>query len=114
MAATPRHGEVWRVDLSLAGKVRPAVVLIADDVRAPRSLVIYVLVTSQNRGSELEVQLGHLRFLAPESVANVQAIGAVPSVRFETRLGMLPSADLVAVKRALVRACGLGSITGVQ
>jgi mRNA-degrading endonuclease toxin of MazEF toxin-antitoxin module len=34
----PRHGEVWRVDLGMVGKVRPAIVLIADDVDAPRSL----------------------------------------------------------------------------
>jgi mRNA interferase MazF len=103
----PRHGEVWRVDLGMVGKVRPAIVLIADDVDAPRSLVIYVPVTSQNRGSELEVPLGHLRFLTSDSVANVQAIGALPTVRFEKKLGALPAADLQAVKRALVRACGL-------
>ena len=61
----------------------------------------------QNRGSELEVPLGHLSFLDPESVANVQAIGSLPSVRFEKRLGILPAADLEIVKKALVKACAL-------
>jgi mRNA interferase MazF len=107
---SPRHGEVWRVDLGLVGKVRPGVVLIADDLDAPRSLVIYVPITSQNRGSELEVPLGHLAFLTAESVANVQAIGALPAVRFERRLGILPIPDLIAIKRALVRACGLTAL----
>ena len=106
----PRQGEVWRVDLGMVGKVRPGIVLIADDVDAPRSLVIYVPITSEDRGSELEVPLGHLRFLTPESVANVQAIGALPTVRFEKKLGMLPAQDLLAVKRALVRACGLSGL----
>jgi len=110
MVMLPRHGEVWRVDLGMVGKVRPAIVLIADDVDAPRSLVIYVPITSQDRGSELEVPLGHLHFLTPESVANVQAIGALPSVRFERKLGVLPPADLLKVKRAMVRACGLGGL----
>jgi mRNA interferase MazF len=92
----------------MVGKVRPSVVLIADDIDAPRALIIYVPITSQNRGSELEVPLGHLNFPTPESIANVQAIGALPTVRFERKLGVLPAADLRAVKRALVRACGLG------
>jgi len=53
------------------------------------------------------VPLGHLPFLDQESVANVQAIGSLPSVRFEKRLGILPAADLEAVKQALMKACAL-------
>ena len=67
----------------MAAKTRPAVVLIADNLNAPRSLIIHIPITKQNRGSELEVPLGHLRFLDPASVANVQGIGSLPSVRFE-------------------------------
>jgi mRNA interferase MazF len=61
----------------------------------------------ENRGSELEVSLGHLLFLDTESVANVQGIGSLPSVRFERRLGVLPAADLQTVKAALLKACAL-------
>ena len=93
--------------MGMAAKTRPTVVLIADDLNAPRSLVIHIPITRQNRGSELEVPLGHLPFLEKESVANVQAIGSLPAVRFEKRLGILPAADLNAVKRALVKACAL-------
>ena len=103
----PRHGEVWLVDMGMATKTRPAIVLIADNLNAPRSLIIYIPITRQNRGTELEVPLGHLRFLDPESVANVQAIGSLPSVRFEKRLGVLPETDLKAVKTALLKACAL-------
>jgi len=103
----PRHGEVWLADMGMAAKTRPAIVLIADNLNAPRSLVIHIPITKQNRGSELEVPLGHLPFLDKESVANVQAIGSLPSVRFEKRLGVVPPADLEAVKKALVKACAL-------
>jgi mRNA interferase MazF len=103
----PRQGEVWLVDMGMAAKTRPGVVLIADNLDVPRSLVIHVPITRQNRGSELEVALGHLSFLDKESVANVQAIGSLPSVRFERRLGVLPAADLLLVKQALVKACAL-------
>ena len=104
---SPRHGEVWLADMGLAAKTRPTVVLIADNLNAPRSLIIHIPITRQNRGSELEVPLGHLPFLDPESVANAQAVGSLPSVRFERRLGVLPAAELHAVKAALVKACAL-------
>jgi len=93
----PRHGEVWLVDMGMAAKTRPAVVLIADHLDAPRSLIIHIPITP----------LGHLPFLDPESVANVQAIGSLPSVRFEKRLGIVPEADLKKVKAALLKACAL-------
>ena len=103
----PRHGEVWLVDMGMAAKTRPAIVLIADNLNAPRSLIIHIPITKQNRGSELEVPLGHLRFLDPESVANAQGIGSLPTVRFEKKLGSVTEAELKAVKAALVKACAL-------
>ena len=103
----PRHGEVWLVDMGLAGKTRPAVVLLADHLNTPRSLIIHIPITRQNRGSELEVPLGHLPFLDSESVANTQGVGALPSIRFEKRLGVLPASDLKAIKTALIKACAL-------
>jgi mRNA interferase MazF len=38
---TPHHGEVWLVDMGMAAKTRPAVVLIADNLNAPRSLITH-------------------------------------------------------------------------
>ena|SRR6266545_489452 len=104
---TPRHGEVWIVDMGMAAKTRPAIVLIADNLDAPRSLIIHIPITRENRGSSLEVPRGHLPFLDPASVANVQAIGSLPSARFEKRLGIVAAADLQKIKAALVKACGL-------
>jgi mRNA interferase MazF len=103
----PRHGEVWLVDMGMAAKTRPGAVLIADNLNAPRSLIIHIPINTQNRGSELEVPLEHLPFLDRESVANVQAIGSLPSVRFEKRLGVLSAADLETAKKALMKAYAL-------
>src|SRR5258707_9661506 len=102
---SPRHGEVWLVDMGMAAKTRPAVVLMADNLNAPRSLIIHVPITRQNRGSDLEVPLGHLPFLDQDSVANAQGIGSLPSVRFEKLLGTLPSPELKAIKAAVVQTC---------
>lgn len=107
MVMQPRHGEVWLADLGLAAKTRPVVVLLADDLDAPRTLIIHIPITRQSRGGSLEVSPGHLPFLDRESVANVQGVGALPRVRFERRLGTLPLPDLAAVKQALIKACAL-------
>ena len=103
----PQHGEVWLADLGMAGKIRPVVVLLSRTVEAPRTLIIHVPITTQSRGSLLKVPLGHLSFLSGDSTANVQAIGALPRVRFERRLGTLPAEDLQRIKRALALACDL-------
>jgi mRNA interferase MazF len=57
MAAKP--GEVWLADLGLAAKTRPVVILSREDPNAPRALVTYVPLTTQNRGSRYEINLGN-------------------------------------------------------
>jgi mRNA interferase MazF len=63
--------------------------------------VIYVPLTSQNRGSRYEVELPRLEFLKFESLANVQGVGSVPVIRLERKLGRLPDDVLRKVHEAL-------------
>ena len=99
MAAKP--GEVWLADLGLAAKTRPVVILSRDDPQAPRALVVYVPLTTQNRGSHYEVELGRLRFLKEMSVANVQGLGSIPAIRLQRRLGLLSTELLNKIKQAI-------------
>jgi len=99
MAAKP--GEVWLADLGLAAKTRPVVILSREDPNAPRALVTYVPLTTQNRGSRYEIDLGKLRFLRETSVANVQGIGSIPSVRLQRKIGSVPADILDRIKDAL-------------
>ena len=87
--------------MGLAAKVRPVIALLADDLDVERTLIVHVPITTQSRGGPLEVGIGHLGFLDRASVANVQAIGSLPRVRFKRRLGTLPPEDLERVKQAL-------------
>lgn len=103
----PKLGEVWMVDMGIAGKVRPAVVVLDDAVNVEQSIIVHIPITSQNRGTALEVPLGHLRFLTGDSVANIQAIGSLPKTRFERKMGVFPSADLAKIKQAMRLAFGL-------
>lgn len=104
----PQPGEVWLADLGLAAKTRPVVVVSREDPNVPRALVLYVPLTTQNRNSRYEVVLPRLPFLNQVSVANVQGLSSIPTVRLERRLGRLPSAAMAELKAALVFALDLG------
>jgi mRNA interferase MazF len=89
-------------DLGFAAKFRPVVIVSRHDQDPPRALTIYVPITSQDRGSRYEVKLPKLRFLhQKDSVVNVQGIAALPTVRLERKLGILPAPVMDEIKRAL-------------
>jgi len=66
---SPQPGEIWLADLGLAAKTRPVVIVSRQDPDPPRSLVLYVPLTTQRRDSPYEVPLPRLSLLDRESVA---------------------------------------------
>lgn len=66
---------------------RPVVVVSRFDPEAPRALIVYVPLTTQNGESSCEVRVPQLGFLDPAPVANVQGIGSIPAVRLHRRIG---------------------------
>ena len=109
---SPHPGEVWLADLGLAAKTRPVVVISRHDPDPPRSLVLYIPLTTQHRRSSYEVPLPRLGFLDRDSVANVQGLGSLPQVRLERRLGRLPDDVMKGIKRALIFALDLNMALG--
>lgn len=103
----PKPGEVWLADLGLAAKTRPVVIVSRYDASPPRALVLYVPVTTQNRGSDYEVLLSNVSFLRQGSVANVQGLGSIPAVRLERKLGELSDKLMFEIKQALTYALDL-------
>jgi mRNA interferase MazF len=103
----PKPGEVWLADLGIAAKIRPVVILSRDDPDPPRALVIYVPLTTQNRGSKYEVEMKDVPFLKEESVANVQGIGSIARVRLGKKLGSLRPEALERIKDAICFALEL-------
>jgi mRNA interferase MazF len=104
---SPQPGEIWLADLGLAAKVRPVVIVSRQDPDPPRSLVLYVPLTTQRRDSSYEVPLPRLSFLDRESVANVQGLGSLPTVRLERKIGKLPNNVMERLKDALAFALDL-------
>jgi mRNA interferase MazF len=96
-----RPGEIYVVDLGLAAKVRPCVVVSRDDPDAARNLVVLVPLTTVNRGSSYEVGLGKLRQLHAESWANVQGLFSWERARVGRRLGTVTTAQLEGIREAL-------------
>lgn len=100
----PKHGEVWLADLGLAAKTRPIIVMSRYDPNPPRSLIIYVPLTTQNRNSQYEILIPKLPFLDQISIANVQGLGSLPITRLERRLGKLPNEVIDKIKKAILFA----------
>lgn len=105
---SPHPGEVWLADLGLAAKTRPVVVVSRFDPDAPRALIIYVPLTTPNRGTPYEVVLAKLSFLDRDSVANIQGLASIPMVRLERGLGRVSASTLADIKAALAFALDLG------
>ena len=103
----PQPGEIWLADLGLAAKTRPVVIVSRQDPDPPRSLVLYMPLTTQRRNSPYEVPLPRLPFLDRESVANVQGLGSLPTVRLERKIGKLPNNVMERLKAALAFALDL-------
>jgi mRNA interferase MazF len=94
-------------DLGFAAKFRPVVIVSRQDPDPPRALVIYVPITTQDRESPYEVRLPKTRFLQKSSVANVQGIASLPTVRLGRRLGTLPAESVREIKKAIAWALEL-------
>ncbi len=98
---TPKVGEVYIVDLGFEGKVRPVVVISREDPQAPRALSIVVPLTKENRGSPYEIRMPRVPWLALQSYANVQAIGAVGHHELTNRRGRFQPAVISEIKKAI-------------
>jgi mRNA interferase MazF len=101
----PLRGEVWLVDLGMAAKTRPCLVLGAGAAAADRALVTLVPHTTSVRGSRFEVPL-NIGFLR-SGAFDAQNVITIPAVKLLRRLGRLTPGDLSAVENAVRRWLGL-------
>ena len=105
MAKAVQRGEVWLVDLGLAAKTRPAVVLSIAAEDQDRSLVTMVPHTTSIRFSRFEVAATP-RFLKT-GVFDCQNLITIPHAKLARRLGELSSSEMSAVEDSVCRWLGL-------
>ena len=102
---TPLRGEVYMVDLGLAAKVRPCLVLSVPLEESDRSLVALIPHTTTLRQSRFEVAVS-VKFLRPGAF-DVQGIVTVPTVRLMNRLGTLTTEQIRPVEKGVCSWLGI-------
>ena len=102
----PDRGEVWIVDLGMAGKVRPCLILSLPADPQDRALVTLVAHTTGVRGSRFEVPVSAW-FLHGSGAVDAQNLLTVPLARLIRRLGLLPPDQFAQVEDAVRRWLGL-------
>jgi mRNA interferase MazF len=98
---TTEPGQVYLVDLGMAAKTRPMLVVSRRDDDAPRALSVCAPITTSTRDSEYEVSIGKPKFLHESSYVNVQGLQAIQHHELKRMIGRLPDADFQTVKRSI-------------
>jgi mRNA interferase MazF len=93
------RGEIWLVDLGMAQKVRPAVVLSVAYLDHERALVTYVPRTTSLRQTRFEV--AHQARGFDPGAFDAQSIGSMPPARFIRRIAELDASTLARVEDAV-------------
>ena len=101
----PQRGEVWLVDLGMAAKVRPAVVISTPAQDADRALVTLVPHTTSVRGSRFEA-IVPVSFLKAGAF-DAQSLITIPHAKLVRALGRLSATQLGAVEAAVRSWLGL-------
>jgi mRNA interferase MazF len=92
----PRRGEVWLVDLGLAGKTPPAVILSKPFGDADRALITVIPHTLSLRGSQFEIPIAS-RFLRGGAFL-VQNPVTIPAAKAESLLGRLSASQITQIE----------------
>lgn len=98
------RGEIWMIDLGLAAKARPPIILSVQFQDNEKAVVTYVARSTQRRGGRFEVEHHAPHFLP--GVFDAQNLGTVPVAKLIRRLGRLPEDKLSQVEDAVRRWLG--------
>jgi len=97
----PRRGEVWLMDLGMAAKVRPCVVVSTVIGDEDRALITIVPHTTSARGTMWEVATP-VSFLKTGAF-DAQGLVTVPVARAVRRLGTLNREQMRSVEESIAR-----------
>lgn len=103
-AAKP--GDIWIVDLGMAAKVRPCLILTQQPRLNELDVFTVVAHTTAVRGNHWEIPI--LKpFLDPDGAFDVQRIVTVAAVKLERRIGELSPDEMDTVLDRLAERLGL-------
>ena len=93
-----RRGEIWIIDLGMAQKTRPCLILSISFLDHERAVVAYVPRTTSIRHTRFEV-LHQMRGFDPGAF-DAQGIGSIPIVKLERCLGVADATIIGQVEAA--------------
>jgi mRNA interferase MazF len=94
-----KRGELWVIDLGMAQKPRPCLILSVSFLENERAVVTYIPRTTSLRKTRFEVQ-HQMKGLEPGAFDS-QGIGTVPGVKLERLIGIVDDATITQVEQAL-------------
>ncbi len=95
------RGDVVLVDLGMAAKSRPCVVVSTPQPDPQRTMAVVVPMTTEVRGGDCEVPFPKPPWLRQESVINVLGIAGVDHARIIRRIAPFPQKSLAQVMEAI-------------
>jgi mRNA interferase MazF len=103
-----RRGDVVVVDLGIAAKVRPAVVVSITNPDSQRTgMAVVVPMTTEIRKGECEISFSKPPWLKQTCVVNLLGIAGVDRSRIERVIGTFPIKPMEEIDRGLARLLGL-------
>jgi mRNA interferase MazF len=103
--AKAHRGKVWQVDLGIAGKVRPAVVISIEFADNERALYALVAHTTSRRETRFEVGLSVPGLQA--GVFDLQQLITLPEAKLLRRRAVLTGDQMQQIDEALALWVGL-------
>ncbi|HEY5895033.1 MAG TPA: type II toxin-antitoxin system PemK/MazF family toxin [Chthoniobacterales bacterium] len=94
-----KRGDIWLVDLGMAQKMRPAVVLSVAYLDRERALITYVPRTTSLRQTRFEVE--HQAPGFDPGAFDGQSIGTIPAAKLIRRISALAPETLAEVENAV-------------
>ena len=101
------RGDVVVVDLGMAAKVRPCVVVSVGQPDRQRNMSVVVPMTTEIRGGECEIPFPKPTWLRQESVVNVLGIAGVDNAKIERRISAFPADNILEIEFVLKQLLGL-------
>ena len=101
------RGDVVIVDLGMAAKSRPCVVISVSNPDSQRNMSVVVPMTTEIRGGECEVRFPKPPWLRQESVVNVLGIAGVDNAKIQRRISAFPVGKMAEIESVLKRLFGL-------
>ena len=101
------RGDVVIVDLGMAQKVRPCVVISISNPDRHRNMSVVVPMTTEIRGGDCEIAFSKPAWLKSESVVNVLGVAGVDNSKVIKRIAPFPAIKFEEITRMLAKILGL-------